>query len=447
MGAVYVVEQVSTGSARALKMMHPEMVQDARSRERFAQEARISSPHRERPRGARSSPPAWTTRRACPGSRWSCSRGETLAAAVERRGALPVGEVVEVFRQLGHALGQRTRWAWCTGISNPRTSFSPRRAATASRSRSRSWTSASRSWCKSRGCNPRAPTCSARRSGWRPSRPRRRHDHPGDGRLRARACSRSTCSPGRYYWRLANTPNVGAGVLVEVLTGVTDAASARAAAVGSHVRPPPAFDAWFARCTARASEQRYRDATEAVGALIQILGGLAAPTLASTPGLRAYTPPTPARGFAAPPYAPGQAAPGYATPASFAAQPPSQPGVPVHRTQVANPAQLPFAAQPPSYPGHNGFAAQQPSQGGFAAQPGSHPGFPVAPQNAGGTGAFRTQMTPWPPHGQPPGPSPAARVHAAGGAAAASSVRGRRDRADQCGRGGRRRGRRIDCPA
>src|SRR4051812_42169578 len=40
MGAVYVVEQLSTGEKRALKVMHPQVASDARSWQRFAQEAR-----------------------------------------------------------------------------------------------------------------------------------------------------------------------------------------------------------------------------------------------------------------------------------------------------------------------------------------------------------------------------------------------------------------------
>ena len=43
MGAVYVVEQLSTGKQRALKLMHPQLVADPKSRERFAQEARVAS--------------------------------------------------------------------------------------------------------------------------------------------------------------------------------------------------------------------------------------------------------------------------------------------------------------------------------------------------------------------------------------------------------------------
>src|SRR5438552_3872775 len=43
MGTVYVVDQISTGAQRALKLMHPQMVADERLRRRFEQEARISA--------------------------------------------------------------------------------------------------------------------------------------------------------------------------------------------------------------------------------------------------------------------------------------------------------------------------------------------------------------------------------------------------------------------
>jgi len=43
MGSIYVVDQLSTGRKRALKLMHPDLVKDEKLRERFAQEARIGS--------------------------------------------------------------------------------------------------------------------------------------------------------------------------------------------------------------------------------------------------------------------------------------------------------------------------------------------------------------------------------------------------------------------
>src|SRR6478735_1243029 len=41
MGSVYLVEQLSTGRQRALKVMHPQLARDEESRGRFQQEAKV----------------------------------------------------------------------------------------------------------------------------------------------------------------------------------------------------------------------------------------------------------------------------------------------------------------------------------------------------------------------------------------------------------------------
>src|SRR5260221_56753 len=43
MGAVYLVEQLSTGRERALKIMHPQFVNSEDSRARFTQEAKVGA--------------------------------------------------------------------------------------------------------------------------------------------------------------------------------------------------------------------------------------------------------------------------------------------------------------------------------------------------------------------------------------------------------------------
>ncbi|MFK7991191.1 MAG: hypothetical protein AB8I08_34555 [Sandaracinaceae bacterium] len=42
MGSVYVVDQLSTGKQRALKLMNPNLVEDGKSRQRFVLEARVA---------------------------------------------------------------------------------------------------------------------------------------------------------------------------------------------------------------------------------------------------------------------------------------------------------------------------------------------------------------------------------------------------------------------
>src|SRR5688572_19878197 len=104
MGAVYIAEQASTGKTRALKLMHPELVADAKLRERFEQEARvgalIASDHVVQVIAAGIDPAT-----GAPWMAMELLEGEDLADYLRRRGALPVDEVREIFRQLCHALG------------------------------------------------------------------------------------------------------------------------------------------------------------------------------------------------------------------------------------------------------------------------------------------------------------------------------------------------------
>ena len=68
MGAVYVVEQRSTGARRALKLMLPSLAEDPDARRRFDREARALPPSSRAITSCRCSRPASTTRRARRGS-------------------------------------------------------------------------------------------------------------------------------------------------------------------------------------------------------------------------------------------------------------------------------------------------------------------------------------------------------------------------------------------
>jgi len=96
MGTVFVAEQLSTGKRRALKVMHPGLVQDPLLRQKFAQEARvgsmIASDHVVEVVGAGS-----TSRAAHPGSRWSCSKARTSpprSSGAVRSGGSEVVQIV-----------------------------------------------------------------------------------------------------------------------------------------------------------------------------------------------------------------------------------------------------------------------------------------------------------------------------------------------------------------
>ena len=103
MGAVYIVEQLSTGKQRALKVMNPDLAQDPATRERFVLEARaasqIDSDHVVEVVTA-----GVDDDTHAPYLVMELLRGEELHDAFERLGALPVGDVAEVLSQVGHAL-------------------------------------------------------------------------------------------------------------------------------------------------------------------------------------------------------------------------------------------------------------------------------------------------------------------------------------------------------
>ena len=102
MGAVYVVEQVTTRKERALKVMQPHIVDDPRLRERFAQEAQIGS-HIDSEHVVEVIDAGVDAQLGLPWLAMELLRGETLGA-LSQRGPVPPATVREIFGQLCHAL-------------------------------------------------------------------------------------------------------------------------------------------------------------------------------------------------------------------------------------------------------------------------------------------------------------------------------------------------------
>ncbi|MFO0613993.1 MAG: protein kinase [Polyangiaceae bacterium] len=103
MGSVYVVQQVSTGAQRALKLMHPELVADPRQRARFEQEAKvgasIKSDHVVKVISAGVDGPT-----GLPYIVMELLEGAELGTMLHQRGILPRGEISLILSQLCHAL-------------------------------------------------------------------------------------------------------------------------------------------------------------------------------------------------------------------------------------------------------------------------------------------------------------------------------------------------------
>ena len=106
MGAVYVAEQLSTGKQRALKLMHPQLVADARLPRalRAGGAGRRADRERSRGRGRRAPGVDAGDRHAV--ARDGAARGRGPRGARRReRGALAPARSREIFEQLCHALG------------------------------------------------------------------------------------------------------------------------------------------------------------------------------------------------------------------------------------------------------------------------------------------------------------------------------------------------------
>ncbi len=105
MGAVYVVEQLSTGAQRALKVMHPKLAEDAKIRERFMQEARIGS-QIDSDHVVEVVAAGVDDELGAPYLVMELLKGEELGDLLARLGPLPLCDVAEVLAQVGHALAR-----------------------------------------------------------------------------------------------------------------------------------------------------------------------------------------------------------------------------------------------------------------------------------------------------------------------------------------------------
>jgi hypothetical protein len=251
MGAVYVAEQLSTGQARALKLLLPQLTSDAKSRERFAAEARapgrVESEHVVETIAA-----GVDEATGVPWLAMELLRGEPLAARIAR-GPLDPREARRVLGELALGLAAAHRVGLVHRDLKPENVFlaEPRgggtpvvkildfgiaKAVHSSTSGATSSGLGSPAWMSPEQANGEPITVAT--------------DVWAFGLVAYAALT------GRTYWKATS---LGEGTIQALLTEILIAplapASERAAAQG--VPLPRSFDAWFAGAVARSPAARF----------------------------------------------------------------------------------------------------------------------------------------------------------------------------------------------
>ncbi len=268
MGSVYEVRQRSTGALRALKTMLPELARDEGFRTRFAQEAQIitkvDSEHVVQVLSA-----GIDTNHGVPWIAMEMLKGEDLATRLERTAPLDYDTTRDIFAQIGHAFAAAHGAGIVHRDLKPENVFVCE-ARTSTRSVTvkvldfgiaKVMTGSIATTTKAMG-SPlwMAPEQTIQDGGIAPAT-----DVWAIGLLAFYALA------GKFYWNAAN----GAGgtpitLMREITLDPFEPASVRSKRFGGATLPPE-FDAWFARCTDREPANRFKDAGEAIPALLALL--------------------------------------------------------------------------------------------------------------------------------------------------------------------------------
>lgn len=275
MGAVYVVEHVTTGKRRALKVMLSHLVRDQGSRDRFEREARIGA-RIESDNVVEVVDAGVDEATGLPFLVMELLDGVDLDHVIENQKVIPPKGVADIVEQLCDALGRGHAIGVVHSDLKPENVFleKPKRRGVAFTIKVMDFGIAkllSDEVREARVTTPMgsplwmAPEQTQRGAAIVPAT-----DVWALGLLVYRMLT------GVSYWRGANAPDgkVSVGALVlEVVVQPLDPASLRAREMGVAALLPAGFDGWFARCVVREQDQRFANAALAWDALEPILAG------------------------------------------------------------------------------------------------------------------------------------------------------------------------------
>ncbi len=271
-GSLYVVEQVSTSKLRALKLMLPELVAQPTSRKRFELEAkiaaRIQSDHVVESIASGVDPVSGT-----PWLAMELLEGQDLGTYTQKKRHLSPDEVLEIFSQLCHALGEAHKQGIVHRDVKPENIFlaTPRRRGVPfmvkvldfgiARILAESQTISGATttglgtpmWMAPEQTVPGGPVA--------PST-----DVWPLGLIAFRLLT------GYLFWKAPYDSGASVMMLMaEAFMHPMPTASERAEHYKCKDRLPPGFDEWFARCVSRPMEPRFANAAEAFAALEPLL--------------------------------------------------------------------------------------------------------------------------------------------------------------------------------
>jgi serine/threonine protein kinase len=275
MGALYVVEHVTTGKRRALKVMLSHLVRDPASRARFEREARIGA-RIESDNVVAVVDAGVDEATALPFLVMELLDGVDLDHVIETQHTIPPAGVADIVGQLCDALGRAHAIGVVYSDLKPENVFleKPRRRGVAFTVKVMDFGIAkllSDEVREARVTTPMgsplwmAPEQTQRGAAITPAT-----DVWALGLLVYRMLT------GVSYSRGANAPDgkVSVGTMVlEVVVQPLDPASLRAREMGVAALLPPGFDGWFARCVVREQEKRFADAALPWDALEPLLWG------------------------------------------------------------------------------------------------------------------------------------------------------------------------------
>jgi serine/threonine protein kinase len=333
MGAVYVVQQLSTGALRALKLMHPQLVREPRQRQRFEQEARvgarIESDHVVQVLGA-----GVDDATGMPWLVMELLNGTDLAELIARRGPLPLDEVREMFAQFTHAVAAAHRVGIVHRDLKPENIF----VAVSHREGAGQMVKVLDFGIAKVVAEAQASTTQALGTPiWMaPEQTETGRNITPAADVWALGLIAFRMLTGMHFWTSANSeapsPTM---VLREVVIEPIVSASLRAQQLGRGNLIPPGFDAWFACCVVRQPEARFANAgaaRDAFASTMQAARGAASMDAAYAATAPAKPPDVTARAATPTPGA-TVAVPGYAGPppaANVGGPPPAYGLPPIH---------------------------------------------------------------------------------------------------------------------